>query len=195
MPTKPASKVAGLWPIGPWSHRIEATPPACYLCGFMPLVETSFPGVLDADPVGSLDAQTGYGAAESRWSNVCGGHLWRMGREDWRGKHPSGAPIARTLSTGGFYSDGAATDRNMDRALVQQLVRRKINDRCLPLGRDEIGVLSKLRRQHHAVTIVFRAASNFPTISFHQGPASDLIFRMFSSSDCSCSASGTSVHS
>ena len=93
-------------------------------CGSMPFVETSFPGFLDADTVGSLDAQTGYGAAESRWSNVCGGVPTVAHRTRRLARQTSiGNPLSHALSTG------------MDRALVQQLVRRKINDRRLPRGR------------------------------------------------------------
>lgn len=33
------------------------------------------------------------------------------------------------------YNTDTATDRDMDRVLIQQLVRRRINDRRLPLGR------------------------------------------------------------
>ena len=43
-------------------------------------------------------------------------------------------PVSQALLRVVIYDD-AATDREMDRAVVQQLVRRGINDRRLPRGR------------------------------------------------------------
>jgi hypothetical protein len=44
-------------------------------------------------------------------------------------------PVASNLSTAVIHISDAGTDRDMDLALVQRAVRRRINDRRLPLGR------------------------------------------------------------
>jgi len=61
--------------------------------------------------------------------------LWRNAREDWRTEHSSAKPVASILLTVHHLYRRHHDRLDLDKALVQRLVRRRIKDRYLPLGR------------------------------------------------------------